>query len=421
MFQKLTLILSGLALVATSAALQPAHAADPAAQKEWTLLVFLNGNNNLDSFGAFNINQMEQIGSTDKINVVVQWASLENGKVQRLLVTKDNNKNKVTSPILQDMGQVDMGDWHNLVEFVRWGAENFPAKHYFVDVWNHGSGWHAIQSGQTRRGEFHPSDISWDDLTGNSITTKQLGQAMEEVARIIGHKVDLYGSDACLMGMAEVAGEMKDSVEIFAGSQELEPGAGWPYDDLLREWGKKEKATASDVAKILTNVYLKSYQGGQNGNQEVTFSAYDLTQSDKLYGAITQLGGQLMKLDSASRKAIVKATKASQNFFYDDYVDFGDFLNQVEKANVGKLEKEVIREARGALSSYVIANGVTQTYARATGVSIWIPNSMSTFNSYVDKYSTLQFQNDTRWADALRYILQDKSTESISTAPALLN
>lgn len=407
MSRYLSLMLSGLALIAGSGAIQPVHAATAAPQKEWTFLIFLNGNNNLDSFGAFNINQMEQIGSTDKVNVVVQWASINNRKVQRLFVTKDANKSKVTSPVIEDMGQVDMGDWRNLVEFIRWGAQTFPAQHYFVDVWNHGSGWHAIQA-QKSGGTFHPTDISWDEISGNSITTKQLGQAMSEASRAIGQKIDLYGSDACLMAMAEVAGEMKNSVQVFAGSQELEPGAGWPYDDLLREWNSRANATAADVAKILTDVYIKSYQGGQNGNDEVTFSAFNLEASDRFYGAVTRLGDQLMKLDANSRKAVLKAVKASQAFYYDDYVDFGSFVGEVEKAKVAKIDSDLIRDVRGAIQSYVIANGVTSNYARATGVSMWIPSTMRKFNSYIERYSALEFQAETRWADAVRFILQDK-------------
>src|SRR5690349_13871147 len=78
--------------------------------KEWTLLVFLNGNNNLDRFGALNINQMEKVGSTSDINIVVQWASWSRDGVQRLLVNKDTDTENVTSPVVENIGKVDMGD-----------------------------------------------------------------------------------------------------------------------------------------------------------------------------------------------------------------------------------------------------------------------------------------------------------------------
>ncbi len=258
----------------------PAKAEEGNGVKDWTFLVFLNGKNSLDSFGALDINEMEKVGSTDKINVLVQWASTSNHKTQRLYVQKDNDPNRVTSPVVQDMGSVDMGDWRSLVEFVQWGVANYPAKHYFIDVWDHGSGWHLNSGG------FSPRDISWDDDTGHFMTTKQLGQALAEAAKAIGHKVDLYGSDACLMGMAEVAGEMSNSVEFSVGSEETEPGEGWPYDGLLSRWSALPTASASDVAKILTTEYVKSYQGGSQGKSEVTFSAFDLSKLNKVSFAV---------------------------------------------------------------------------------------------------------------------------------------
>ena len=186
-----------------------------------------------------------------------------------------NGGSTVTSPIVQDMGAVDMGDYRSLINFVQWGVQNYPAKHYFIDVWDHGSGWHAIQA-QARFG-IKPLDISWDDNTGHSFTTAQLGQALAESAKIIGHKVDVYGSDACMMAMAEVALNVRavDSVQIYAGSEEEEPGAGWPYDALLAKWNAMDSASAADVGKILTHEYVASYKdGGENQPADVTFSAF---------------------------------------------------------------------------------------------------------------------------------------------------
>ncbi|HUP56181.1 MAG TPA: clostripain-related cysteine peptidase, partial [Bdellovibrionota bacterium] len=245
-----------------------AQASEPA-QKEWTMLVFLNGNNNLDQFGSLNLNQAETVGSTADINVVVQWASLKNKDVRRLLVTKDNDRRKVTSPVIENMGKVDMGDYRNLVEFIKWGVKNFPAKRYFLDIWNHGSGWH---DKLRRRGGFGFDDISSDDLSGNSISTEQLGMALRQASAEIGQKIDLYGNDACLMAMAEVAAEVAGGVKVFLGSQDLEPGEGWHYGDFLTLWAAKPAASAHEVSQMLVSSYVASYSGGSNGRQNVTLS-----------------------------------------------------------------------------------------------------------------------------------------------------
>ncbi|HNW44718.1 MAG TPA: hypothetical protein PKI19_09455, partial [Elusimicrobiales bacterium] len=42
------------------------------ADKEWTIMVFINGKNNLMPYALKDMNEMEKIGSTDKIHVVTE-------------------------------------------------------------------------------------------------------------------------------------------------------------------------------------------------------------------------------------------------------------------------------------------------------------------------------------------------------------
>jgi len=389
-------------LLAVLAFVLPTLALAAPAEKEWTFLIFLNGNNSLDSFGPLNINQAETIGSTDKVNIVVQWASLQNGDVRRLLVQKDNDPKKVTSPIVQNMGKVDMGDYHSIVDFVKWGVANYPAKHYFLDVWDHGSGWHSKRFAE---GTINPMDISLDENTGNMITTKQLGQALKESAAIIGHKVDVYGSDACLMAMAEVAHEMADSVDVYVGSQEVEPGAGWPYGDFMKMWAAKPTATAAEVGQMLTQTYVASYKGGSNGSDSVTFSAFDMSQLGTLDTSVKMFGDAILKLSKTEKAKIVKAFSSAQSYTYGDYIDFGDALSLLEKAGVSTMDAGFYTTARAAEKAFVIANDQTG-YAKATGLSIWGPSDKSTYGQYSALYADLQFQAATHWGDALKFLFQ---------------
>lgn len=224
--------------------------ANEVALKDWTILVFLNGNNNLDSFGKEDMNEMEKVGSTERINVVAQWASYSTRKTQRVFVQKDTNVNTVTSPVLENMGLVDMGSVDELIAFVKWGVEKYPAKHYLIDIWNHGNGW------QKNNIQTIFKDISYDDFSGNRITTEELGSSMAEIKSIIGHNVDILGFDACLMAMAEVSGEVMDSVDFTVGSEDLEPGDGWPYDDFLAKANegavyKDPKSLAADLVILM--------------------------------------------------------------------------------------------------------------------------------------------------------------------------
>lgn len=405
MRENFSALLVGLALVVP--ALIPTQVFAAAPSKEWTMLVFLNGDNNLDSFGTTNIEQMETVGSTADFNIVVQWASESAGTTKRLLIQKSSDPTKVTSPVVQDLGKTDMGDYKNLISFIEWGAQNYPAKHYLVDVWDHGAGWHDIQAMSTApfQHAIRPLDISWDDDSGNSITTNQLGQAIATASQSIGQKIDIYASDACLMAMAEVADEMKNTVTYYAGSQETEPGAGWPYDTFLKRWNTNHLTDGRDIVTALVEEYTKSYQNGSNGQSEVTFAAYDMSQIGKLNESVAALSSNIEKLSTDDLKKIATAAQGTLVFTDPDYADLGDFVAHVNTAQVKGLSRIAVSDVQEALSSFVITSKNTTNYAAAHGVSIWIPSDMSGYTSYSDRYHTLQFESDTKWGEALTKFL----------------
>jgi len=376
----------------------PVQAGQAKDVKEWTFLLFLNGHNNLDSFGAMNINQMEEVGSNENLNMVVQWASIRNKQTKRLYVTQDNDPKVVKSQVVQTLAPVDMGDYKNLVEFVRWGAENYPAKKYMIAVWNHGNGWEF-----KTRSAFEAKDISYDDTTGHHITTEQLGLAMNEAAQIIGHKVDVYGSDACLMAMAEVAAEMKDSVEMFVGSQEVEPGQGWPYSTWMRRWASNPTATAAEVSTYLTEEFTKSYDGGIYGHSDVTFSAMDLTQFPAFFSALKDLNASLANLSPSDMRATKSLADATQEFYLSDYKDIFDFVDRLQSSKVG-IQSSILSNLKDAVQKMVISVESTDSYANSHGISVWLPTDVGTLNRHKTRYSNLELNKQTKWLDFLTLV-----------------
>lgn len=377
----------------------------PLPEKEWTFLLFLNGHNNLSSYGDMNLQDMEKSGSTDKVNMVVEWGKSNDTKTHRLLVEKSTNPSTVTSPMLMSRDNVDMGDYHNFVDFVKWGVQNFPAKHYFVAVWNHGSGWHFQNNRKDMmrlNSGIHINDISFDDNTGNHITTEQLGLAMAEIKGYLGRNVDIYGSDACLMQMIEVAGEMKDSVNYFVGSEDTEPGEGWPYAPFMQKWTASPMMTAAEVSVLLSKEYLRAYStGGVYGQKSVTFSALDISKLGALNQSAASLVSHLKSFDATSLKKIKTAANATQDFYYSDYKDLGDFLKRIETLQINS-DKQLIAQVKSDLSQVVLTTDSSPAFANATGLSIWMPSYTS---SYMERYKGLQFDKMTNWSSLISSLL----------------
>lgn len=363
-------------------------------EKDWTILIFLNGHNNLSSYGVTDVNEMETVGSTDKVNVVVQLAQTES-MTRRYFIEKDSDTSEITSPVAMDMEKrVDMGDYRELVDFVKWGVANYPAKKYFVTVWNHGGGWH-------RKG-LSIRDISGDDYTGNIITTEQLGVAMSEIATYLGRKIDIYGSDACLMNMLEVGAEMSDSVDVMIGSQDLEPGQGWPYGDFLYALKSSPTEDPLQLGKILTDKFVNSYSGGSQGSRDVTLSTIDLRHMDQFLISLRNLSSEIVQLPKEQHVSILSAIESSEAFYYMDYRDMGQLFNKLSPL---VLQESTISDLKLNYQSLVYYSQANGYRVNATGLSMWMPNT-DAFDKNESRYAGLKSDKASGWGEALRTLLK---------------
>lgn len=359
-------------------------------KKEWTFLIFLNGHNNLSSFGEMNVKEMEKIGSTKDLNIIVEWGTTATNVTKRLYIEKSNNPNQVISKSVKEMKNYDMGNYKNLQSFVRWGVQNYPAHHYFIAVWNHGSGWRKTVTTPTVR------DISFDDSTGNRITTEQLGLAMADAKAAIGRNVDIYGSDACLMQMVEVAGEMKDSVDYFVGSQENIPAEGWPYGPFLTQWAKTPTMTPREVAILLSKEYIAGYSpGGVYGAKDgITFSAWDMTKLSSAYTAIGNLATNLNSLKTTDLAKVRAVVPKALFFSNSDYVDLGDFTQQLKGLKLASVKTDLLTDVQQKINDVVLTTDNGSGYEAASGISIWLPTEA---NKNQARYDKLQFSKATGW------------------------
>lgn len=115
--------------------------------KKWVILVFMAADNNLEYYAFKNIHDMERVGSSEDIDVVVQidrYGDGNKGSTLRGTIVKNPDwqpfKYDMVSP-MSDIGETDTGDPKVLQEFVEWGVTNHEAEHYALIIWNHGSGW----------------------------------------------------------------------------------------------------------------------------------------------------------------------------------------------------------------------------------------------------------------------------------------
>ncbi len=304
-------------------------------EKEWTFMVYLNADNDLESAGIKDINEMEKIGSGDKINIIVQCDRSpeydeSNGNwvgARRFYIQKDDDFSKINSKEIANLGEsVDMGDPAVLTDFIKWGVKNYPAKKYALVIWNHGSGW------KFQNARFSPvKGISYDESSGNHLDNFKLTAALAEGVKLNGgKKFDIIIMDACLMAMVEIAYQIKDSAKVYIASEEVAPADGMPYDSILAKLAAKPSIGEKEFSASIVEDYVRSYKGGSQGWSNCTFSAFDLSNIDALANKIDALAKYLTENFETLSYPILLARLKTLKYSDADYADLYNFCELIQ-------------------------------------------------------------------------------------------
>jgi len=363
-----------------------------AVEPGWTLMVYLDADNNLESAGIEDFLEMSSIGSTEDVHVVVQFDRISGYDTsygdwtgtRRGLVAPGDVPDAAWGT---DLGEVNMGDPSSVIDFVDWAISAYPASNYGLVLWDHGGGFYGV---------------CFDDTDVDDLSMADLATVLDGVAPL-----DLLGYDACLMAMAEIAYQARGDADVMVGSEETEPGDGWEYqyflDDLVADPGMDAAALAGHVI----DAYEQRYG-------LYTLSAVDVSQAEPLAAALDDFADLMLTSASASDWSAVQAARdASQGYAYDTFRDLDDFMGRVEIAAVDPAIAAAAGDTRAALATAVLdayAGGMV-----GTGLSIYLPGVgdglSSTYNDDLD------FVADTQWENFLAELIVVHSPAGGTWAP----
>src|SRR5262249_21705531 len=199
--------------------------------------------------------------------------------------------------------------------------------------------------------------IAFDDQAQDFLDNLELKRVLADIRRGLGRRIDVLGFDACLMSMVEVAYQLRDSVSFICGSEEEEPGEGWPYDTILKALTARPSMTPAERAKLIVSRYMASYQP----RDRVTLSASSLGSIGPLADAVNRLGRALLPLtrDGRARPAIIALRSQVQEYTapYDEYCELGDLCDLLARRVKEHCLEQAGRAVRDAAWRDVIATG----------------------------------------------------------------
>jgi len=417
----------------------------PRAKAQWTVMIYMAGDNGIlfaepmESAGYQDLKEMKAVGSSDKVHILAQFDTKDNRSTYRYRLRADTS---LEEDLVQTIGETDTGDPANLVDFVAWAMQQYPARHTMLILWNHGNGWDdddvyasfrsigdrlpldgaevrsISQRSRFRQALFRSTlmkipreaakpgqrGILYDDTSMDFLDNQELKIALAKAVQRAGlEQIDILGMDACLMAMLEVAYQVRASCRYFVASEEVEPMRGWPYDLFLKWLAEKPRSSPSTVAREAVSRYVKSYDRGLL-SPDITISALDTTRLSALTAALDRLALALLERlhETAIFEAVTLARRNTQRFQHDGYIDLAHFLRLLlnrrpDDTALRKVVKPVL-ETLGPKRA-VAANGTLGSQVEnAEGVAIYFPErGAPPDDGLTALYSQLDFARDCHW------------------------
>lgn len=303
-------VVKGLMLVLVLSVLLSCELLLPAGEEEseyeWIMMVYLDGDNNLEDAAVEDFHEMEkglydmaQLDGDirDSFRILVLFDDETIGAqgiydVTPYDVDLTSTAQMSAAPsrglLSNTSAEVNMGNALTLDAFIEYVKDRYDSENYALVLWNHGGG---VRSGE--RSLPDSRTICWDDTSGGDVLYNG------EIRNMVGNEnsVDLLAMDACLMGMTEVAYQFrpsnsKFSAEAMSFSPATEQGDGYEYNLLL-----PQLITGRTISQLTANTFadeiVDAYRAAFSSVSGETQTAVDLTKISAVKSAVDNLASLL--------------------------------------------------------------------------------------------------------------------------------
>ena len=356
--------------------------------KPWTTLYYIDNDYANPSYND-PLEQLfiDEIASNENVNVVIIQDSID---TPAFLYYIDEAHNKI---LLEELGEMNMGDYQTLSYFINYGKQNYPADRYLLWVYNHGGGWKGACMDDTNNDPL----LTMDDFQ----------KALTETGG-----VDIISFFACLMGSLESVYELRDLVDVYIGSEDLAHTI-W-FDGICGDTNQLLTGNPSLSNDEIGTQIVNFYETQNNPMSHVlTASAIKADKIEALVNAIDALGQYFID-NWRQCKDDVKA--AHENTFllanlqgWAEVFEVYDLKGFIEKLPDSTEKTAVLDAFEETLIHEVHGNSRKETH----GLSIFFPPKKGDYdllNSYSDKELSLDFPNDTCWDEfLLKFTIKSRS------------
>ncbi|MCK4339808.1 MAG: hypothetical protein KAW87_07475 [Candidatus Cloacimonetes bacterium] len=383
------------------------------AESEWTVLVYIAADNTLFNAAFKDINEMEAVGSSDSVNIIVQVDPVDPdvypssyfdfGEARRYFITHDENSDSIGSTLLYDLGEINSADPTEVSDFANWGFSTYPSEKRMLILWDHGNGW-SKDDGITK-------SVCNDYNSGDNISVAD-GELKQAISNINYH-LDILAFDACLMQMPEVIGEIYEYCDFVIGSEDEIPEDGLPYGDITYHQDgifdylvENPSCSPEEFSNEIVTRYINSYLygGSQATADDISLSAIKIEYfpefQNKLFSFTSEYSDTLNNYIYENVRANIQVFNNSNIDVYQLFSQLANYTEFQESTN----EILCIIDSMVVRSIAVYNNEIISDIGR---MSLYFPQYSTGFFDRWQKYYQLSFVKETRWDRFLNFYYND--------------
>lgn len=383
-----------------AAAIQPLPQQE---EKDWTVLVYMEGRHRLAHSTDLGINKLEQLGSSQHVHIAVQatqapaWQerildNMQSLPTRRYHVQQDGDANKINSPVVQEFAGQEALTAESLADFIAWGQQKFPSKNTMVILKKHGAGFASIQ----RDGE-----------TVAPLSARETETALKLAAQKTGKKVDVIAFDSCSMQQMEVAYQLRNQARVMTGSQEDILAVTYPYANLVGNLEKAPEVNAKGAGRLLVATYADKVKNGMH-------SATDLTALETVAAKVKDFTEVAKKVDRAQLYTSMLDTRSMERThtlsLQHNFRDLGGFFAKVAQdenypADLRAKAADAAKSLDDAILGRFASEGKKLLKA-PTGLTGFLPwRELSPQMN--EAYNQLDWAKDSGWGSFIAYLFEE--------------
>ncbi len=289
--------------------------------RQWTFMVYLDGDNDLEGQAVRDVLEMTSGARNNPRLDIIVLIDLQSGSAgsaisgdnfsgSRLYRIRYQSAERISGGVIlpglrtDAEFEVNMGNAETLRDFIRLCKQDYPARHYALVLWNHGSG---ARSAPGVESEDIPFKAVCQDVTsGDILDTAEISDVLTE-----NESVDGLIFDACFMGYAEVAWQYAPRAGAFHASYMVATpstlwGYGLDYHTILK--GLHQNMRNATPAWLGSRI-ISAQQSSTAGVASQSFALYDLAAMQTLH---TATSGFAALLASGGKKNEITGNSASE-------------------------------------------------------------------------------------------------------------